>query len=175
MQLSETGQELISQYSLLHKNHKRFPGFSIKKQKHLIRALIEAYQVKTILDYGCGKGKQYTELKVHENWGDVDITLYDPGYKPYGKRPQGKFDLVICTDVMEHVAEEDVEAVISDIFQYAKYAVFFCVFTGPSKKTLPDGRNCHVTVKDEEWWRNKIHGIALLREAPLAIALEFRS
>ena len=70
--------------------------------------LIDLTEAKSLLDFGCGKGKQYS------GWGDLDAqthlgmmpALYDPGVEQFEKMPDGKFDGVYSTDVMEHIPEE---------------------------------------------------------------------
>jgi 2-polyprenyl-3-methyl-5-hydroxy-6-metoxy-1,4-benzoquinol methylase len=35
------------------------------------------------------------------------FALYDPGYPKHSALPKGKYDGVICTDVIEHIDEKD--------------------------------------------------------------------
>ena len=157
---------------------KDFSGYSIKGYVKDIAALVDshgiirpdAWQEDTrLLDYGSGKGYQYLGLRVHEQWGGILPVCYDPGVyqlrtkpdKPSRRRPpyEGKFAGIICTDVMEHIEEADVDAVLADIFRFADDHgfVFFVIGIDPSyRKKLPDGRDVHVTVKPPTWWDAKL-------------------
>ena len=82
--------------------------------------------------------------------------MYDPAVPGYDEKPEGTFDIVICTDVMEHIEEQDVPAVLDNIFGYADKGVYLAICLREAKRLLPDGRNRHVTVKPQEWWLEKI-------------------
>jgi hypothetical protein len=129
---------------------------SIKGHIEALGQCIQHYGATTLLDYGCGKGAQYTDLRVHERWGIPFPALYDPGVPELSVLPEGRFDAVICTDVMEHVIEENVDETIDAVTSRATKFAYFCIFTEPSRKFLPDGRNCHVTVHPPGWWLERI-------------------
>jgi hypothetical protein len=135
--------------------HGHFSGMSIYKYADDIDALIKRSKVRTLLDYGSGKGRQYEEGRLHMLWG-IMPRMYDPAVKAIRKRPEGQFDGVICTDVMEHIPEEEVIETLEDIKQYARKWCFISICCRPAKKTLPDGRNVHVTIQEESWWLERI-------------------
>ena len=140
------------QYAILHSEGK-FPGKHPKTHTSKIRMMIDNTQSTRLLDYGCGKGKCYDgDNPVHKEWGVDKPKLYDPYYAPYALKPEGTFHGVICTDVLEHVPEKDVDDVLGDIFQYAERFVFLSISTTPARKKLPNGENAHCTVKPESWW-----------------------
>lgn len=164
-------------YTDLHRNPKYFRGHSIKAGLSNITALVAEHQPRTILDYGCGKGLQYTLDRVHEQWGGPMPTLYDVGVTELSARPSGPFDAVICTDVMEHISEHDVDAVLDDIFGFlpmrgdggTSFAYFYIACRPAKKKKLADGRNVHLTVKEPSWWAGKFtarqrKGLVILSE-----------
>src|SRR5690348_1646525 len=107
-------------YTELHRNEKAFAGYSLKSYVDDIALLVERHNPKSLLDYGSGKGYQYLQKRMHERWGGLLPYCYDVGVRQLSEKPQGLFDGVICTDVMEHIAEEDVDAVLDDIFGYAE-------------------------------------------------------
>ena len=145
-------------YTELHKNHKHYTGKSIKTGLPHIVKLVEETKPRRLLDYGCGKGQQYSVHKVHEAWGGLKPHCFDVGVPAFADGPRGYFDGVICTDVMEHIEEADIPKVLDEIFGYAEKFVFLSICTRPAKKLLPDGRNCHLTVKPEDWWNAKLKG-----------------
>jgi len=139
-----------------------FNGRSLLKFVDIIKAYLEQHKCKSILDYGCGKGILYGEdyhtitneinCPLPEYWSLDEHELFDPGYEKYGKLPVHKKDAVICTDVLEHVAEEDLSWVVDEIFSYAKKMVFLNVACFKAMKTLPDGRNAHISIFSPNDW-----------------------
>lgn len=142
-------------YGELHKNQKHFAGISIEPHVDRIANLVRECGSQNLLDYGCGKGYQYLAKRVHEQWGGILPICYDVGVSQLSKRPEGKFQGVICTDMIEHIEESDVPTILADVFSFASQTsfVFLSVSCVPArKKVLPDGRNVHLTVKPPEWW-----------------------
>ena len=91
-------------------------------------------------------------------WG-ITPTLYDPAVKQHSNFPEGKFDGVICTDVMEHVHEDAVGHVLEQIFSKADKFVFVAIATylgQMAKEKLPNGEQPHITVRPDSWWIDQI-------------------
>jgi len=141
-----------------------FAGTSLLPQAHHIRRLVEQTGARSILDYGSGKGAQYRPMPLAENgvrrwgsiqeyWGVERIVCYDPAYPPFSTLPAGRFDGVVCTDVLEHCAEEDLEWIVAGLFALAARFVFASVACHPAVKRLPNGENAHCTVRPPEYWR----------------------
>jgi hypothetical protein len=145
---------LTQQYQKLHEQG-HFPGNSTAKWSQHIKALIDKHQPKSILDYGCGKGLQYYKDKLHDQWGVEMPALYDPGVPQLANRNilNVDYDLIICTDVMEHLDGAGLYLAFKDILFAANKAAFIAITCRPAKKMLPDGRNCHITVQPPIWWR----------------------
>jgi hypothetical protein len=149
-----------------------FPGLSLPPQASRIKALIDATGAKRILDYGSGKGKQYQARNIRvpgidepvssiqAYWGVNTIQCYDPAYTPYSTLPQGVYDGVICTDVLEHCPEEDIPWILDEIFSYAQKFVFANVACYPAKKRLPTGENAHCTIRPKQWWADRFQEVA---------------
>jgi hypothetical protein len=144
-----------------------FAGGSLREHIEIVRQLAQRTGAKTILDYGCGKGQLYRErdlrlpggltvASVKEHWGAEHIHLYDPGVEEYAKRPEGQFDGLVSTDVLEHIPEEDIGWVLGECFAFARKFVYMNIASYPAKKILPNGWNAHVTVQPPEWWRERI-------------------
>lgn len=131
--------------------HKSCPDYGVSGVRYSEQVLRLSQQLDTrdILDYGCGKCTLSANLPFL-------ITNYDPFIPAYADRPQ-PHDLVVCTDVMEHVEEEYILGVLSDISSLAKKAAFFQIATRPAKKTLPDGRNAHLVVQPSAWWLGQLN------------------
>lgn len=145
--------EVIDQYRIMHKAG-HFVGRSVMQWAEPIRDWIKATQSRTVLDYGSGKGFQYSIDGIHHRWG-VSVTCYDPAVPGIDVLPPEEFDGVICSDVLEHIPKNEVESVIGTLFAKAEKFVFASVCCRPAKKNLPDGRNCHLTIEPEDWWKAK--------------------
>lgn len=62
-----------------------------------------------VLDFGCGRGRDVEELVAqgYDAWG------YDPHWSP--ERPEGTFDTVVCTYVLNVLPPEGARAVLDAI------------------------------------------------------------
>lgn len=83
---------------------------------------------------------------------------------------RNEFDVVLCTDVLEHIAEEDVERAVKGLRRVAKKAIALRVASGYSQgvtgpkdkkgayfkaklqKVIP---NLHLTMQPSDWWAEK--------------------
>lgn len=173
-------RELLSQYIRMHvagdvqhqlPAEQTYNGFSLPVHAQAIKALIDEHAARSILDYGAGKGLQYKQVSltaadgrkfatIPEYWGIESLTLYDPGYEPYRQLPSGTFDGVVCTDVLEHCPEDDLEWILHELFGYARRFVYGNVACYPAKKQLPSGENAHCTIQPTWWWAALVRRIA---------------
>lgn len=147
-----------------------YPGKSLWPHIGFIKALCDKYGAKTVLDYGAGKGLQYTNLRVkvakgkmysgiEKYWG-VKAACYDAGNPKFREFPKGTFDGVISTDVLEHIARDDLRWIIGEMFAKADKFVFANIACYPAHTILPNGENAHATIEPPDWWRGLIEGIA---------------
>src|SRR3990167_5907590 len=142
---------LLEQYKKLHEDG-RFPGMSILPYVPEIADLIAEFKSRSLLDYGCGRGRQYLHERIHRAMGVDMPALYDPAVAEFSIKPRGPFEGVICTDVLEHVPEDELSEVIGDLSRYARQWAFITVCCRPSKHfTFEDGTNVHVTLTPFEW------------------------
>jgi hypothetical protein len=111
-----------------------------------VKALAE--NPRSILDYGCGR-------RTLEQALGYPIQNYDPAIPRYSESPDPA-DLVACTDVLEHIEPECLDAVLDDLKRVVRKTGFFVIATKPASKTLADGRNAHLIVKPMEWWLPKL-------------------
>jgi len=141
-----------------------FDGRSLRPHVGNIRNIIEVLGSKTILDYGSGKGQQYqpwtiatpdgqTFPDIKALWNVDEITCFDPGHAPFDSLPEGRFDGVVSTDVLEHCPAGDIPWIIDEIFSFAEEFVYLNVACYPAEKTLPNGENAHCTLEPQEWWQ----------------------
>ncbi len=167
---SEYYYEVIEKYKLFHKNgiknqpgFSTFLGYSLSKWIFKIKDVSIGSNSETLLDFGCGKGflyknkftvdnKEYKNLK--EFWEISDIYLYDPAVKEYDVYPKKKYDGVICTDVIEHIPENDVISFIDNLFKLSNKFIFVVIATIPASKYFDDGNNIHLSLKNINIWKD---------------------
>ena len=135
------------QNTRLHKTAGLY-GASGQKNADEVHRLLKKYAAVDVLDYGCGKGM------LREKMGKV-VRNYDPALNQFSSDPEPA-DIVVCADVMEHVEPEFMDAVMDHIASLAKKCAYFVISCAESKKTLPDGRNSHISIHPSAWWDEKL-------------------
>ena len=134
--------------------HKTAPEFGTRR--HLSEDMedcIARYSPKTFLDYGCGKGGL---LKMLNRSIPNCCVGYDPAIEEYSDEPSGPSEMLISTDVLEHIEPNYIDAVLQHIDKHFSLVAYLLIATTPAKKTLPDGRNAHLIQEGPDWWRRKI-------------------
>ncbi len=104
-----------------------------------------------LLDYGAGKGLL---AKWFPSDGYGPVYCYDPVTFPEEPSPR---DFVVMLDVLEHIEPECLDDVLDHVRSKMKKGGFFVIATRPAKKTLSDGRNAHLIVKDHAYWIAKLY------------------
>lgn len=136
--------------------HARPGGYGGKGNKWAgpVEQLAKRYGATSVLDYGCGQGSLGLTLRAIRMPG-VRFDDYDPAV--IGKDHLPMFaDLVVCTDVLEHIEPDRLDGVLAHLHMLARKAVFLVVATRPSSKVLTDGRNAHLILEDEAWWSARV-------------------
>ena len=142
-----------------------YNGRSTLSFAKLIKEIIHKNQITNMLDYGCGKGFFYDnpfevkglKVKSLRDFWDIKIDLFDPCYENYSVIDENKiYDLVISIDVLEHIPEQDIDWVLERIISKAKKYVFINVACYSAAALLPNGKNAHINVNNQNWWFEKI-------------------
>ena len=170
---SEYYYEVIEKYKLFHEKgfekdniktpgESTFLGYSLSRWILKIKEIIKINKCDSLLDFGCGKGFLYkNKFKINDQeyrnlldcWGLEDVYLYDPGVEEFSVYPVRKFDGLICTDVIEHIPENDVLEFIDNLFKLSNKFIFVVIATIPATKFFDDGNNIHLCLKTEEEWK----------------------
>lgn len=147
------------QYEQFH-NDGKFAGGTIVYYANMIRAFCRFYDVNTALDYGCGKATPYKFEQPLSEFIGVDVDLYDPFVPEHNTLDKRKnYDAIWSIDVLEHIPEDEIEHVLSYIYDHAKKLVFLSFCNRDAKKTFPDGTNVHVLQRSRVWWEDKLQEI----------------
>lgn len=112
--------------------------------------------IRSVLDFGAGQGRlgEY----VLDNAVDIRVswTNYDPGVAGIDQLEPGReYDLVVSSDVLEHVEPEMVGPTLAQLDSLSTKAQYHHIACAPCGLILPDGRNAHLTVEDPEWWKER--------------------
>ena len=142
---------ITTEYIELNKQlHGSCPTYGTTGNKWAARVIAIAADrgTKDVLDYGCGKSTLASSLP-------FPISQYDPGIPEHSDIPQPA-DIVVCTDVLEHIEPACLDAVLADIRRLMKVAGVISISTHRASKELPDGRNAHLIQKPGDWWLDKL-------------------
>lgn len=136
--------------ALQKKFHEARPDYGCGGNKHVdfVQHLSEQIQSRDILDYGCGKAYLQKGLP-------FPIQNYDPCTVEYNVVPRPA-DILVCTDVLEHIEPELLDDVLAHIAGLTKQVAFLNVATRPAVKFLPDGRNAHLIQESPSWWLKRL-------------------
>lgn len=144
-------QDLIDQYRQIHAT-RSYGRSSELKTGYIQRELDHLTPIATILDYGCGQSRLVDWLAAINRARGL---RYDPAIPSHAAFPVGPVDVVICTDVLEHVPETDIDALLAGIRMLTRHA-YFNISLRQAIEILPNGENAHCTVKSATWWGQRI-------------------
>lgn len=116
-----------------------------------------------LLDFGCGTGRavkafrergiQAAGIDIAPNALEEDVPrlvglLWD--------LPDVWAHWGFCTDVMEHIPPEKVDAVLSGIARRTWNGAYFAIDSVPDRMGLIIGQPLHLTVRPPEWWAEQL-------------------
>ena len=142
--ISEGYRELNRQ---LHATNDGY-GRSGHRWADLVRDVVSQTQATSVLDYGCGK-------RTLEEALGYAIRNYDPAVEGLDTPPEPA-DVVVCTDVLEHVEPDSLDDVVAHLRSLTQKVCVLVVATRPAKKTLADGRNAHLIQWPIGAWLGKL-------------------
>jgi FkbM family methyltransferase len=140
-------KEYVVLNSKLHKDIPEY-GMGGSKHKDVVIKLSESLKTTSILDYGAGKQMLAKSLP-------FPIWSYDPAI-PEIAAPPKPADIVICTDVLEHIEPDKLQFVLDDLRFCTKKIGYFVISTRPAVKKYSNGENAHLIIKGKAWWENML-------------------
>jgi hypothetical protein len=127
-------------------------GYRGHEQAGVVKRLMLEHDCHSVLDYGAGKRTLSACLKAD----GIEVQDYDPSIPEISAQPQPT-DLVVCSDVLEHVEPEYLDRVLVHLRSLTKKVLFVRVCKVPClSKTLPDGSNPHRIVRGKSWWLEQL-------------------
>lgn len=143
-------------------------------------AMMGMHPYETVNDYGSGparatkffeeKGLHAIGIDLAENAAETDVPIFHVSlWDMVGHVPGAHYGF--CCDVMEHIPPEKGDAVLKQIAHLTNKACYFRIATRPDvmgPRLL--GEPLHLTIKDAEWWLNRIgenfHEVEVVRQDP---------
>ena len=128
-------------------------GWGGDGKKHAAQTLAFARELDagSILDYGCGRGALATALAESH----LKIEGFDVGIPAKRVMPKPA-DIVVCTDVIEHVEPKKLDNVLRHICLLSAKGAHLVIATRAANAVLPDGKNAHLIVKEADFWLQKV-------------------
>jgi len=125
-------------------------------------------KIESAIDLGCGLGGLFSQWNDEgiNGWGlDLAPNCLDADVaRKYSHKflvdnlwdfdLDEEFDVAVCADVMEHIPENRVDAVLKNIHKHSKQA-FFKIANYPH---IFEGFQLHMTMHPVEWWLEKMPG-----------------
>lgn len=150
----------------LHREQHAY-GCSGSKHAALVLDVVRMVNAADVLDYGCGK-QTLAGMISHV----VPCRGYDPALPHVAAEPSPA-DVVACTDVLEHVEPEHLDAVMAHIFSLTRKAAVFVISCERGGRKLPDGRYAHLIIQPAAWWEKKLQGHGLIdKRKPVSATAE---
>ncbi len=144
--------ELIDQHRILHASNNSHGRSSEALIGDIISHAYEFFggygRLKTVLDFGCGHSSAVDMVAAHFK---AKAHRFDPAIPEYSTIPIQRADLVVNTDVLQRIPEEDIIAFLKRLRSISKH-VFFQIATEAAGTILANDENAHCTVKPDEWW-----------------------
>jgi hypothetical protein len=137
-------KEYLDQLTNLHVIKSFGNSTKIHKQ---VQSLVDNNNIKSILDYGSGKGGTSEAFK--NKWPTVNVISYDPVTSPI--ELPNNVDLIYSADVLEHIEPDYFDETMDYLFKSSKHQ-WHLIACHPAKKSLSDGRNAHLIIEQPEWW-----------------------
>lgn len=142
---------------LYRQKHLEEPNYGASKSRQSAEFIVDTlkranFTPDSVMDFGCGKSILLNLAfgPEHRN-PPMRHVRYDPAIDEHSRWPDVMPELVISTDVFEHLPESEVAEVIGATTAGAR-AFIHCIHFKAACATLADGRNAHETQRPAEWW-----------------------
>lgn len=143
-------------YEKLHKENAGYGGDTCHHFSK-ISSFIKTHKPQSILDFGCGKGS--LEKLILKSFPNIHVDSYDPAIEGRKTIPNTSYDMVVSTDVLEHLFEDEVEGIFGEMLSLNPKTMYHIICHRPAHQILEDGTNAHKCVESPQWWADKIENI----------------
>ncbi len=127
----------------------------------------ELFKPESVLDAGCAYGfvvKRFQELGIPATGIEyspyavsraVTQEIIEGDVRNLSRFKKNSFDLVIGTELLEHIPEKDLVKAVKEMHRVAKRFVFLLICTAESDHIESRGGKgdpSHITMKTRDWW-----------------------
>jgi hypothetical protein len=116
-----------------------------------ILPLIDEMKPASIIHFGCGQSSLADELAKATG---ARTARYDPAVPEHSNRPDGKFDLIVNVDALQHAAEDELGTMIADMAAFAKHAII--IIDADAPPVIPGAGEAPATLRDQDWWAERL-------------------
>ena len=169
---SEAYYKIVENGKLYHGSTKSWNGLHSIRYAKKIKALVEKHDAKSLLDYGCGKGYQYTKdvewepgvvTTLDKYLGVNQVEKFDPCWPEFEKYPSlnRSYDGVILIQCLGFIPDDDLEILKEHL---EKLSTKFCYIgelqssgvadVKPKKLKLLEPDKC-TTGRGADWYRER--------------------
>ena len=125
------------------------------------------FTVRRVLDAGCGLGHMQTPVReFFPRAGYVGLETSDYLCRKYGwvrgsvagYRPAAPFDLVLCHDVLQYLAEREAVRALANLARLCRGALYFSVLTAEDWRRNADRArtDASVSLRPAAWYRARL-------------------
>lgn len=140
----------LPDYIEIHKKNPSYGSGPSQNDLRMIRDELRDIKINSAIDWGCGNSRALEKL-----FPNAKLTFYDPAIPGRDALPKARFNIGLCTDVMEHVPETEIDAMMKSMADVCDDWIFI-IHMFPANQLLPDGSNAHVSQHDAMWWVKRI-------------------
>jgi hypothetical protein len=172
---SDAYYRIVENGKQFHTNTKSWNGLHSIPYAKKIKELVEKHDAKSLLDYGCGKGYQYT---MNTEWepgvattldkylGVSEVGKFDPCWPEFDRYPSldKKYDGVILIQCLGFIPDDDLIVLRQHLETLStKFCYIGELFSGtkadvkPKKLKLIEPDNCTIG-RSVEWYKEKFAG-----------------
>lgn len=119
---------------------------------------IDTLEIKSVLDFGCGKGAMVELLKTTRP--NLQVYGWDPAFNDPDDMPDS-VDLITSTDVLEHIENDKLKNTLEDLKSRSRWQ-YHLIACHKAATILPDGRNAHLIVQAPDWWKEIFRELGLI-------------
>jgi hypothetical protein len=172
---SDAYYQTVERARQYHFKKEVYSGVATIKYHFDIKELVDKHNAKTLLDYGCGKGLQYTTdvewepgvaTTLDKYLGITDVEKFDPCWPEFEQYPSldKKYDGIILIQCLSFVPDNDLSILRQHL---EKMSTKFCYIgerhsgtsgdVKPKKMKLVDTNFCTLG-RSAEWYKEKFSG-----------------
>jgi SAM-dependent methyltransferase len=130
------------------------------------------FKPTSVFDAGCAYGfvVDWFQGQGRESAG-CDISDFAVSHSPHCyvstldtiPEPDGKYELVTSTEVLEHIPEDQIKVVLQELARISSKYIVLLVAMFPEGTTHDPGDTTHVTFHPREWWVEQVENLGLKR------------